>query len=168
MNIEIVPAARRRQSCVEELMQFYFYDMTSWAPLAFTPEGRFQTPCVEAYFTRPDHHPFLVRVDGDLAGFALVNNVVTSPESDHNMGQFFIARRHQRRGVGRHVAMEVFDRFPGAWEVYQVRENERAIEFWRCVVGAYTGGEYQEAPVRIRDVACVQQRFRTRVPSCGS
>jgi len=63
--------------------------------------------------------------------------------------------------VGKRAAVDVFKRFPGTWEVYQVAENELATAFWRAVIREYTGGEYDEVNVELHGIACVQQRFRS-------
>jgi pimeloyl-ACP methyl ester carboxylesterase len=60
--------------------------------------------------------------------------------------EFFILRRHRRRGVGTEVARRVFDRYPGKWEVTQLTRNVDAQAFWRRVIGEYTGGRYDERP----------------------
>jgi predicted acetyltransferase len=53
-------------------------------------------------------------------------------------------RKYQRRGIGRRFAVTLFDRFPGRWLVGQLPKNERAIAFWRKVIGDYTGGNFEE------------------------
>jgi predicted acetyltransferase len=64
---------------------------------------------------------FFVRVDGVLAGFALVrNDAFFAGEGTRDISEFFILRRHRRRGVGTEVARPVFDRYPGKWEVTQL------------------------------------------------
>jgi predicted acetyltransferase len=46
--------------------------------------------------------------------------------------------------VGEHVARTLFDRFPGRWEVSELRDNLAAQAFWRRVIGRYTGSAYRE------------------------
>jgi predicted acetyltransferase len=53
-------------------------------------------------------------------------------------------RGHWRQGVGRQVAHEIFRRRPGAWEVRVMRQNERALSFWRNTLGAWAEGRFQE------------------------
>ena len=50
------------------------------------------------------------------------------------MSEFFILRKHRRRGVGRQAAAAVFSQHPGTWEVAIARKNLQAISFWRGVV----------------------------------
>ena len=78
-------------------------------------------------------------------------------EGTRDISEFFIVRRHRRRGVGTEVARLVFDRYPGKWEVTQLTRNVDAQAFWRRVIGAYTGGRYEERPRP--DGRGVMQRF---------
>jgi predicted acetyltransferase len=95
---------------------------------------------------RPDWHglPFLVHVDAILAGFALIKRIATDPET-FDMGEFFILRRFRRRGVGRQVACDLFNRHPGRWEVREMPSNTPAQEFWRRTIAAYTRGAFSDA-----------------------
>jgi predicted acetyltransferase len=38
----------------------------------------------------------------------------------------------------------ILDRFAGRWEIHEYARNEKAVSFWRRVVGRYTAGRYQE------------------------
>jgi predicted acetyltransferase len=51
------------------------------------------------------------------------------------MAEFFILRKYRHQGIGARAAWELFDRFPGRWEVFEIIENTAAQEFWRkaCV-----------------------------------
>ena len=86
--------------------------------------------------------PFIIRVDGELAGFTGV--VYRETEQAHVVQEFFVLRKFRRRGVGRQVAVKLFDRYPGNWIVEQLVENLPALRFWQTVVNEYTGGQYAE------------------------
>ncbi len=88
-------------------------------------------------------YPFLIRVDGKLAGFALVRQL--GSERSYDIGEFFILRKYRNRGIGRYVAYSLFDRFPGSWQVAQMVGNTPAQAFWRNVIGDYTSGDYADS-----------------------
>jgi predicted acetyltransferase len=60
------------------------------------------------------------------------------------MAEFFVVRRHRRRGIGTRAAAELFDLRPGAWEVRERAENAAARAFWRKVIGAYASEAFEE------------------------
>src|SRR5262245_57515504 len=69
VNLEIVPSER---APLVSLFQLYVYDLSTLLSLDVGDDGRFHTPPIDPWFSDPRCHPFLVRADGKLAGFALV------------------------------------------------------------------------------------------------
>jgi predicted acetyltransferase len=61
-----------------------------------------------------------------------------------DMSQFFVLRKHRRRGVGERAAAMTFDAFRGRWEVREALRNTPAHEFWRSVIGRYARGRFTE------------------------
>ena len=51
-------------------------------------------------------------------------------------------KKYRQRGVGKTVAVMIFDMFPGGWEISQWTKNVSAQKFWRKVVEEYTNGKY--------------------------
>lgn len=83
--------------------------------------------------------------DGQPAGFALVaRDARASRESDFRMAEFFVAKSHRRRGVGRSAVRLILNRFAGRWEIVEYSRNPNAVKFWRNVVSGYTLGEFRE------------------------
>ena len=79
------------------------------------------------------------------AGFAMVaRETHASREADLRMAEFFVARVHRRRGVGRNAVRLILDRFAGRWEIVEYSRNPAAVNFWRKVVAGYTKGDYRE------------------------
>ena len=129
----------------------------------FVPSAR---PWLARYWTEPGKHALLLRVGGKPAGFALVDESSPMPGSGHRrfLGAFFVARAYRRRGHGTRLAHAVFARFPGSWQVLQVRANTPAQAFWRRLIGEYMGGGFTERWVSEREVV---QEFDTRERSVG-
>ncbi|MBD8499261.1 GNAT family N-acetyltransferase [Paenibacillus arenosi] len=92
--------------------------------------------------------PYLIRVNGIPAGFALVATTpYTPPGCDFYLNEFFILRSFRGKKVAEPAAVEVFNNHPGCWEV-QTNPNEgnqRAQSFWRKTLQKYMRGSYVEA-----------------------
>ncbi len=152
MKLEVLPATAVDATALRNLMQLYHYDFSEIVGLDgddndLDEHGLFREVYVDRHVTDPDRAAFLVRVDGRLAGFCLVANQSyfgPDPGNTHEIAEFFVVRKYRRLGVGAEVARQVFERFPGRWEVAQVPENTAAQAFWRKVIGEYTGGRYEE------------------------
>ncbi len=141
MGLEITPASEADYTIVGNLARFYIYDIAEHAGLNFPADGLFDSEGQLANYwgkTGGKHvwpsawrgFPFLLRMDGHPAGFALVKRTSDTPAT-FDMGEFFIARQYRRRGFGHSVATALFDRFAGAWEVREMPVNAPAQAFWR-------------------------------------
>ena len=146
MNVEVIEAGPDLMPVILNLGRYYTYDFTQFIGFRCPDSGLYRTDIWEKYWTEDDRWPFLLKVDGELAGFAFVGPDGTQPDSQYDIGEFFIMRKFRGRGVGQHVAFDVFDRFRGRWEVRQAVQNAPATAFWRKVVDRYTRGNYHELP----------------------
>ncbi len=152
MNIEVVRAAPQDKAVLDNLLQLYMYDFSEMLGTDVNALGRFDFEWlhkIDIYWTESRRHPFLVKVDGQVAGLALVcqGSLLSGDTNTSDMREFFIMRKYRHRGVGETVATRIFDMFPGRWEVREEAENVPAQHFWRKVIDRYTGGRYEEKVV---------------------
>lgn len=149
MKIDIVEAPVDKMPVIQNMARFYAYDLSKSCGFytlfdwSFPENGLYEALDLSNYW-KPDHYPFLIRVDGELAGFVLIDKIGTTSDVDWNMGQFFIVGKYQGKGVGRQVAVQTFEKFPGTWEVMQMPDNIPAIAFWKKVIARYTNNKYSE------------------------
>jgi predicted acetyltransferase len=154
MKIDIVAATAGDFASVSNLFQLYAYDMSEFMGFDVDATGKFaSSQSLWNYWggaagtgelrwpAEWRGYPFLVRADDRLAGFALVRKL---SEAALDMGEFFVLRKFRRTGLGAHVAREMFDRFPGTWEVRELPPNLGAQAFWRNVISEYTNGQFEE------------------------
>lgn len=146
MNLSLTPATSEDAPRLDALFELYVYDFSEILGLDIGDEGRFRVPPLGSYFVDPERHAFLARVDGKLAGFALVSerSRLTGDRGTFDMAEFFVLRRFRRQGVGDAIAKQVFDRFVGPWEVRQRHENVGATAFWRRVIAKRVGRAWDE------------------------
>ncbi len=146
VGTSILPAQRDELPIVWNLLQFYYYDMTELLGGHVGPEGRFAPKPIEPYWDDAWRYPLLVRVDEHPAGFALIHrrSRITGDPETWDVAEFFVMRQYRRHGIGTDVALHVFDRFRGRWEVRQFPANLAATHFWRSVIARHTRGAYRE------------------------
>jgi predicted acetyltransferase len=143
MNVEIVDA-RPLADVLKNLFPLYIHDLSQFTDFDVEADGAFRAPpSFAAYWQSPERHPFLLRADGRVAGFALVRQTDADPLS-FDMGEFFVLRRYRRHGVGRIAASALFDRFRGRWEVRELVDNLPAQGFWRRIIADYTQGAFED------------------------
>ena len=127
-------------------MELYQYDFSEFDGSDLSPMGLYYYPYLDHYWVEPERSPFLVRVNGYLAGFVLVAryNYLTGFKDDWAQAEFSIMRKYRHQGVGEYVARFIFDQFPGNWQVAQIAENAGATTFWRKVIARYTLDNFDE------------------------
>jgi predicted acetyltransferase len=129
MKIEVIVATDDDRPIVRRLLQLYHYDFSEFNGADVNPHGEYLHGYFDEYWLGGDRRAFLIRVDGALAGFALV---YTGEPCD--IAEFFVMRKYRRFGVGREAAAFLFQGFPGNWTVRQQLTNAPATEFWRRVI----------------------------------
>jgi predicted acetyltransferase len=128
----------------------YSHDFSEVQELSIGADGRFGYKCLPLYWSEPDRYPFLVRMNGKLAGFVFVKrgSEVSGREAIWDMAEFFILRAYRRRGIGTQTAHEIFRRFPGLWEVRVMPSNVSACQFWARAISSFLGGAIHPARVK--------------------
>ncbi len=71
-RIEVFSATPEEQPVLENLLELYVYEFSELLGIDVGEDGRFGYPRLPLYWSEPERYPFLVRVDGKLAGFVLV------------------------------------------------------------------------------------------------
>ncbi len=148
---------------LRRLMQLYLYEIGSADGWDISRDGLYgNAERIERFWTEPGRHSFLIRLDGVLAGFALVRDEAWfAGAGTREISEFFVLRRYRRRGVGEGVATRLFDRFPGRWEVVQMASNVDAQLFWRSVIARYTGGAFEDGERAVEHGRRRVQHFTT-------
>ncbi len=141
MIVTVTPASDDDGPRLAALLQLYAYDLSAMLALDVAEDGRFAVPPLEGR-----GHAFVVRVDGKLAGFALVaeRSRLSGDSAVRDMAEFFVLRKFRGRGVAEIAANALFDRFGGTWEVRQKAENRPATAFWRRIIGRYTRDHFED------------------------
>jgi predicted acetyltransferase len=128
-GIEVTEARLSDKPVVRQLLELYGHDFSEFTDADVDAHGYFGYRYLDQYWTEAERRPFLFRVDGRWAGFALVR--IGDP---HDMAEFFVLRKYRRRGIGITAAQEVFARFEGNWQVRQMAANTGATIFWRRAI----------------------------------
>lgn len=169
MRIEVIDASEEDRPVLANLIQFYLYDFTDFKEWDVRDDGRFGEYGLDGCWAADQtnaRHLFLIRADGKLAGFAIVDgrSHLTGEPGVWDVADFFVLRRYRGRGVGDRAARLLFDRFRGRWEVRVMAANQGGQAFWRRVIDRYTDGRFEE--VRWDDARWrgPVQRFDNRPP----
>ena len=141
-TIELHSAHRDELQTIENLMQFYMYDFSQWLPLKLGEHGFFSIQPKDEYWRNPATRAFLIRVDGELAGFVTVDDETHIEGAEHNIGYFFLTRRFRGQGVAQFVVSALLSRLRGQWQIFHIDANLPAQRFWARLIPELTGGAF--------------------------
>lgn len=116
-------------------------------------------PYLEAYWSEPGRHPFLILSGGRVAGFALIRDPDSTGSATHQVAEFFIEPESRRLGIGRRAAAMIWQRFPGTWELQVHARNAAALRFWSSSAEAATGRAPQMRAIQAPDGGRIQFSF---------
>ena len=143
-ELEVIAAGGEQQTTLANLLELYAHDFSEFHPLEIGVSGRFGYPSLPLYWSEPGRCPLLIKMGGNLAGFAFVKrgSEFSGSLAVWDMAEFFVLRGYRRRGIGTQAAHEVWRQFPGPWEIRVMQSNVSAHPFWECAISEFTG----EAP----------------------
>jgi predicted acetyltransferase len=129
-------------------------------------DGRFGYPDLPLYWCEPRRIPFLARIEGKLAGFALVMRRpgLCRDSEVWDMAEFFVLRRYRHRGAGAEMAEKIWCLCPGRWQIRVRSNNLPARGFWESAIAKFTEGPVSSQDFEIEEVVWNLFSFQ----SCGS
>lgn len=143
-NITLEPVAIGQKEILRNLLEKYDYEFSQYEDNDVNDLGLFGYDYLDYYWTEKNRWAFFIRVEGKLAGFAMVNDFPESERrTDYCLSEFFILYKYRRCGVGSYVARWLWDRFPGSWHLKYHPHNLPSVEFWNRAVDSYTGGKFE-------------------------
>ena len=143
--IELVPVALEQKETLRNLLEKYLCEFAQWDLRDVAEDGLYHYQWLDCYWTDPNRYAYFIRVDGKLAGFAMVNDYPEIPDRkpDFCLAEFCVLPRYRRMGVRRVAAFQLFDRHRGKWQFQRHPHNLASVHFWNRVVDAYTAGQYE-------------------------
>ena len=137
--IELITVTPSERELLWNINQKYLYEMTAFYDNEMDDQGNYHYGWFDAYFTDPKRTALLIRSDGILAGFALLNqHSYFGGHPDHVMAEFTVFPAFRRRHVARSAVERIFSQFTGDWEIKYNERNAPAKALWTGVTARYS------------------------------
>jgi predicted acetyltransferase len=155
VDVEVVPALPEQEPTLANMLELYAHDFSEFLDLKLGADGRFGYKHLHLYWEESNRHPFLVMVDGHLAGFVFVRrgSEISGDADVWDIAEFFIVRGFRRLGIGTRAAQEIWRKFPGKWEVRVIERNQSARDFWGRAISEFLGEAIEPNPLTEDDEA---------------
>lgn len=146
MIVDVSAVGPEAQTPLVNMVKLYCHEWSAYNGIDMDERGEFEFERqVPKFFGKERHYAFFIRVEGRLAGFALVDDDFDfAADADHAVSEFFVLNKYRRLGVGGIAAKEVFRRLPGKWEIKTHPANTASIAFWESVVRETAGSSYRK------------------------
>ena len=133
------------KSLLIRLTELYNYEFSQFSNDDVNEYGYYGYSHIDDYWNEEGRFPYLIRVDGKIAGFALIcpHCNYRREQNARCFGEFFVMLKYRRMGIGLKVATQLFDKHRGSWEICFWKNNLPASQFWKKVVEKYTNNHYR-------------------------
>jgi predicted acetyltransferase len=150
MKIELTTVQRDEKEILRNLMEKYDYELSQYGGDDVNKLGLYGFDYLDNYWQEDaKRHAFFIKVDRKLAGFAMIISdyfYLDDKNTDFVMSDFFVMYKYRNSGVGKYAAKYIFDMFRGTWQLNTIEKNIVSVNFWKKVIGDYTGGKYEVLP----------------------
>jgi len=136
MNIRLVPVKISDRDVLREMLYEYEKEIVG--------EKAEEYKYLDAYFEKPNRFPYFIKVDGEIAGFVLINKHLLILEDGTNLSEFYVKKEFRKNRIGMEASKMAYQLFPGKWEVRQILENPIAHSFWLKSISEFTNNNFTE------------------------
>lgn len=154
MKLNIVIVSKSEKELLNKMMTVYRQEL-----LRLDNPGEYKY--IHLYFENKNYHPYFIKVDKNIVGFALVNNYSIIEKDCFSIAEFYIKKEYRNKNIGKTAAIKIFDLYPGKWEIRELKTNTKAHQFWVTVINAYTNGNFKEINLKNERWTGPVQLFRS-------
>jgi predicted acetyltransferase len=159
MSIELTAATQSDVGVIRAMLDHYLGELSGHREVPVGATNSASYPYLDAYWSEPGRHAFLIRSGGRVVGFALIRDPDSTGSATHQLAEFFIEPESRRLGIGRGAAAAIWQRFPGQWELRVHARNAAAVRFWSSSAEAASGSAPQIHEIDALDGRCIQFSF---------
>ncbi|MBQ6547204.1 MAG: GNAT family N-acetyltransferase [Bacilli bacterium] len=142
MDYEIVEAKLEEKDKLYRLLQYALYDGSFYVDNEINENCIFEYNWFDNYFSDNDRNAYFIKNNKNFLGMVLVNENLKFNKEGKSVAEFLIMPIYRRNHIGQRVAHDIFNMFPGFWEVQPMANNPVAYSFWKNVINEYTNGNY--------------------------
>ena len=146
MNVKLKEIAIHHKEKLHPFLVSYFREIDPSKIIENGNNIKVDYPYLDLYWKDSDRIPLFVILEKKIIGFVLINSWTECKDfdADRSIAEFYIQKAYRRKGIGKRVAFEIFNKFDGTWEIKQSMSNPMAVKFWRKTVEEYTNHQFSE------------------------
>lgn len=140
MNYYLDKVLEKDKDILYRLLQYSLFEESLTDLNEMNDEGIFEYKYFDSYFVDDDRDAFFIKEkdSNKLLGFVMVNTYVQKYDFGHSIAEFMVIPKYRGNKIGKKVAFQIFDMYPGNWEVSPSFGSESAYNFWKRVIEEYS------------------------------
>ena len=143
MEYQLEKVTLDKKEILYNLLQFALYDGSQYIKNELNEKGMFNYTWFDNYFTDLDREAYFIKSSNNYLGFVMINGNLKFNKSGKSVAEFLIMPQYRRNHIGKKVAIEIFDKYKGYWEVEPIEGSEQAYYFWKKTIEEYTENNYE-------------------------
>ncbi len=145
MNIYLDKVTIDEKETLYRLLQYSLFEESENDGNEMNEKAIFEYKYFDRYFTDIDRDAYFIREkeSNKILGFAMVNTYMQIYKSGHSIAEFMVIPKYRRNKIGKTVAIELFNKYSGNWEVKPSLNSAKAYSFWKSVIENYTNNNYK-------------------------
>lgn len=145
MDVILCNVNKDEKEILFRLLQYSLFEESENDLNEMNEKAFFEYDYFDRYFVDKDRQAYFIReqVTNKLLGFVMVNEYVQLCDNGHSIAEFLVIPKYRRKGIGKKIAFQVFDKYLGNWEVKPSYNSQKAYLFWKKTIGDYSGNNYK-------------------------
>lgn len=142
MNYILEKVTLDKKEVLHNLLQFALYDGSKYVKNELNKDAKFEYKWFDNYFTDTSRDAYFIKSGKTYLGFVMINENLKFNNSGKSIAEFLIMPQYRRNHIGKKVAIEIFEKYKGYWEVKPIKNSNEAYLFWKKTIEDYTNGNY--------------------------
>lgn len=142
MNYTLEKVTSNKKEILYNLLQFALYDGSKYIENKLNENAEYQYRWFKNYFTDNDREAYFIKNNELYLGFVMINENLKFNSSGKSIAEFLIMPQYRRNHIGKKVAIEIFEKYKGNWEVEPINNSKEAYLFWKKTIEEYTNCNY--------------------------
>ena len=132
--VKIVETTKRNKQKFEKFLDQYLSELNTHREVSVGATDSTTYPYLDSYWKEEGRHAYLLYCNNELVGFSLIRDTRSTESLSSQVAEFYVIPEKRGLGIGKHVVLEIFNMFPGHWELQVHSNNKAAICFWeKCI-----------------------------------
>lgn len=140
MKLALVRVPLQDKHTLWNMLQKYLYEFSRFYYTEMDEQGNYPYRYFDSYFGAPEpgRAAYFIKSGQKTIGFALINrHSETAEEIDYAIAEFCVFPIYRRKHYAREAVKQLFEQFPGKWQMKYHINNLPAAQLWKSAASQY-------------------------------